>query len=92
MHDTPKGFHKCHVQILPKYRKEHSKEFGIKGMQWLWNNTDYNMLVAAIPEIYPNVVRYAESQGFKVFDAVKDGYKNNGIICNTLLLVIERGM
>jgi hypothetical protein len=91
VHATPDGFNKCHVQIVPEYRKEHSKEFGIKGMEWLWGNTDYEKLVATIPEIYPNVVRYALNQGFKLMGKMKRGYENNGIICDKLLLAIERG-
>ena len=92
MHVTPGGFNKCHVQIIPEYRKEHSKEFGAKGMQWLWANTDYETLVASIPEIYPNVVRYAVAQGFELIGTMEQAYKNNGIICNRLLLAVKRGV
>ena len=75
VHDTPEGDKKCHVQIIPKHRKEHSKEFGVKGMRWIWENTDIQRMVATIPIDYPNVRDYAEKQGFVVYETKpeKDG-------------------
>jgi hypothetical protein len=70
VHKTPGGLNKCHVQIIPEYRKEHSAEFGIKGMDWIWANTDIDTMVASIPTKYPNVRAYAELQGFVVVKTV----------------------
>lgn len=70
IHDTPSGYNKCHITIIPEYRKQHSKEFGEKGMQWIWDNTDFHLLVATIPTKHPNVRAYAELQGFVVFETI----------------------
>lgn len=56
----------CHVQVLPEKRKEYSLEFGKKVIQWTWDNTDINKLIALIPENFKNVISFAELQGFHI--------------------------
>ena len=90
VHDTVEGHKQCHVQMLPEHRKEHSKEFGVKGMEWIWANTGIDRMVAAIPEIYPNVRKYAELQGFKVYRTLRKSYEKNGILSDRWLLEIKR--
>ena len=90
VHDDD-GHDKCHVQIIPKYRKEHSKEFGVLGMAWIWNNTSINRLVASIPAIYPNVIKYAKLQGFEVLRTVDGMYKKDGVTCDLVLMENRRG-
>tara|TARA_R110000824_G_scaffold76487_10_gene193742 strand:+ start:151 stop:567 length:417 start_codon:yes stop_codon:yes gene_type:complete len=64
IHGSEYGY-KCHVQVLPEHRKEHALEFGKKVIDWTWNNTDINKLIALIPQKFPNVIGFAETQGFK---------------------------
>jgi len=91
VHDTAKGDKKCHVQILPEHRKEHGKEFGVKGMAWIWENTTINRMVASIPEIYQNVINYAKLQGFTIFCTVEEAYEKDGVLYDEFLLEIKRG-
>lgn len=90
IHDSPDGYHQVHVQVMPEHREMHGAEFGIKGMEWIWGNTDYDMLVASIPEIYPNVRRYAELQGFELFSTQEDSYEKDGILYSKWLMFIKR--
>lgn len=91
VHDTAEGDKKCHVQIIPKHRKEHGKEFGVKGMEWIWSNTTINRMVASIPELYPNVIKYAKLQGFTIFCTVEKAYEKDGLLYDNFLLEIKRG-
>ena len=54
----------CHVQVLPEHRESLALEFGKKVIQWIWDNTEIDRLIASIPEAYPNVKRFSETQGF----------------------------
>ena len=58
------GLWLCHVQVIPDSRPSLSMEFGRKVVEWVWDNTDINMLNATIPKKYPNVKKFAISQGF----------------------------
>lgn len=89
IHDTD-GHKQCHVQVIPKHRKEHSKEFGVKGMQWIWDNTKIDRLVASIASIFPNVRKYAEMQGFKVIRTLEKAYEKNGILSDVWILEVKR--
>jgi len=73
---------KCHVQVLPEHREESAVEFGQKVIQWIWDNTEIDKLLASIPEIYPNVKKFSEIQGFTEY-----GKKNS-----KWLISIDRGM
>ena len=67
----------CHVQVLPEWR-DHSMEFGIKMIEWAWENTDAMKLVAQIPLIYPNVMDFAVKQGFEQEGVNKASIMKNG--------------
>lgn len=90
IHDTTDGYNQVHVQIIPEYREQHSKEFGDKGMQWIWDNTDHDILVALIPSLYPNVKKYAELQGFELFKTLENSYEKDDTIYNDWLMTIKR--
>lgn len=62
----------CHFQVLPKYRKKYSKEFGILVSNWVWDNTHINTITAAISDKFPKVIKFAENFGF-----IPVGYRNN---------------
>ncbi len=68
----------CHVQVLPKYRKEYAAEFGRKVIEWTWANTDALKMVAQIPVIYPNVKDFALSMGFEIEGKNKKSYLKGG--------------
>lgn len=79
IHSSEFGY-KCHIQVIPERRKKNAIEFGEKVIQWTWDNTDINKLTALIPSNLTNVIRFAETQGFK----------NAGSINEDCLMTIER--
>lgn len=63
---------KCHVQVLPEYREKYGFKFGQKVLEWFWNNVNSDKITATIPAEYPNVVRFAELNGFSL-DRIEKG-------------------
>ena len=72
VHNTSLGVPQLHIQVVPKHRKEHAIQFGEASLEWLWGNLVNDKYMALIPEIYPNVKRYAEAIGLK-----KEGFLTN---------------
>lgn len=71
IHESEYGY-QCHVQVVPERRKQYSTEFGEKVIDWTWNNTDINKLMALIPNKFKNVISFAEKQGFEIAGSIKD--------------------
>ena len=91
IHMTDIGIHQCHVQLLPDMRKLYSLEFGKITMEWFWNNTKINKLFALIPDIYPNVKKFAELQGFHQEGLITKSHVKNGALCSQWFMSINRG-
>ncbi len=68
----------CHVQVLPEHRKQWAETFGRAVIDWAWGNTGAQKLVAQIPTIYPNVLRFAERMGFLVEGINAASYLKHG--------------
>ncbi len=77
----------CHVQVLPKYRKEYAKQFG----EQVLNFRGHSPLYAEIPDLYKNVLEFAKSNGFMVIDEKKDDYIKRGKSYNTKVLLLSGG-
>lgn len=69
----------CHVQVLPEHR-EKAFEFGQKAIRWAWMNTEATKIVAQIPSLYPDVLRFAYKHGFSFEGNNKQSYRKNGNI------------
>lgn len=69
----------CHVQVLPEHR-EKAFEFGQKALRWAWVNTEATKIVAQIPTIYIDVLRFAYKHGFSFEGNNKQSYKKHGRI------------
>lgn len=69
----------CHVQVLPEYR-ELAHEFGRLSLKWAWDNTKATKIVAQIPSIYPDVVRFAYKNGFTFEGTNRQSYLKRGKI------------
>lgn len=71
-HNMKEGL-KCHIQVLPEYRKEYAREFA---EMVLVKDVD---VYSEIPACYPNVIRFAKSFGFKEIGTIKDSHLKNGV-------------
>ena len=79
----------CHIQILPEYRKEANK-FCQLALQWAWDNTKATKIVAQIPELYPDVVKFAYKNGFQLEGMNEKSYMKNGKIYSQMYLGLIR--
>ena len=77
IHKTRSGYNKCHVQVLPKYRKEHGIKFGLDGMKFIWANNTFDFMVASISSKFPNVRKFAELMGFEHVETKPNWYKEH---------------
>ena len=73
---------KCHVQVLPEYRKDYAKKFGEQSL--LFRGT--LPLYAKIPDLYKNVLDFALLNKFEVIDIEKDAHIKNGKTYNVNVL------
>lgn len=53
-----------HIQVLPEYRKQFAFEFATVALRLMWQITGAIKFMALIPDLYPNVCRFAELCGF----------------------------
>ena len=81
----------CHVQVLPKHRKEHANDFGEMVLHWAFENLpNCRKINAQIPVCYPNVVAFAArrrgferpsaSFGFRFEGTNRSSYFKNGFV------------
>ena len=82
LHHTNQSTLEAHVHILPKFRKEHSKSSILKVYEWLIDNCDEDVVkfISNIPAIYPNVLKFCLSNGFKHEGINRKSYLKNGLI------------
>lgn len=64
----------CHIQVIPKHRKQWATIFGKKCLQWCKDNR-INKLRALIPVEFPNVKDFAVKCGFKVNEGNEDYWR-----------------
>jgi hypothetical protein len=69
----------CHVQVLPEFR-QYAMEFGKKSLEWAWLNTKATKIVAQIPTIYQDVVRFAIKSGFIIEGVNQKSHLKNGVL------------
>lgn len=74
VYHTYKDGEECHIQVLPKHRVKHAKAFAEQALEF----QSTQKLYAEIPDNYQNVLKFAESFGFKVINKEDQGYTKNG--------------
>lgn len=79
---------KCHVQVLPGYRKEYAINFGEQSL--LFKGT--LPLYAEIPDLYKNVLDFALLNNFKVNGIKENDYVKNGKTYNVNVLEFQNGI
>lgn len=78
----------CHVQVLPEYRHKHALQFGQQSLLYRGNDPLY----AQIPSLYENVLAFAESFGFQVFDKRLADYRKDGKQYDTYIMRFTHGI
>lgn len=54
-----------HVFILPEYREKYSKMCAKPIFEWILSETDFQKVIADVPQRFPNVMGFLEKSGFQ---------------------------
>lgn len=79
---------KCHVQVLPKFRKDYAIKFGEQSL--VFRGTQ--RLYAEIPDLYKNVLTFALLNKFKVIGVKGNDYIKHGKTYNVNVLEFQDGV
>ena len=88
VYHTYRDGNKCHVQVLPQYRKQYAQKFGEQSL--LHRGTQ--PLYAEIASLYQNVLDFALLFGFGILDKNVGDYKKNGQLYDTYILRFNDGI
>jgi len=66
-----------HIQVLPTMR-DYAHVFAYGCLEWIWSETPASKLVAQIPVLYPDVIKFAETKGFEVEGVNRSSHLKNG--------------
>lgn len=80
-----------HANVLPEYRKTHSRATGKAALAWVLENLpDIHKIVAYIPVLYPNVRDFTASFGFQTEGFLSQSFQKNGEIHDQWVMGITR--
>ena len=80
----------AHPMLLKPYRKEFGREFFRRGVDWIFENTNYNFIDAEIPSTHLSTINLARNLGFKDSGSKKDGVMYKGSLLDLNLLRLKR--
>ena len=81
LHQLTSVMWKAHAFILTESRKAHSLASGEALKVWLLDNIpDLEMLVADVPDCFPNVLAFVEAMGFTELGYTPECYTKNGLV------------
>lgn len=78
-----------HIQVLKEFRHL-AMDFGQAALDWAWNNTEAKKIIAVVPTLYPDVIKFVEKFGFEREGETKRSYEKNGVLYNQVYLGISR--
>lgn len=77
---------KIHVNILKDFRKAHKREF----LRSVLSRIESGRIWCEIPGLFPQIVRFAEDEGFREEKIIKDKYVKNGKHYDTHVMVYAK--
>lgn len=80
-----------HIHCLPEHRKLHAFDFGMSAINWIWQNTNCQKMVAQIPFCNENVLKFALLVGFKVEGINRKSWLKNGVLNDSWYVGLVRG-
>jgi len=81
---------KCHIQVLPEFRKEHAKKFARMALNH--GKAKNASIYAEIPVCYPNVLSFSKSFGFYEAGTIKDSYQKDGENHDVTIVRLKNGV
>ena len=86
-HPINAASYETHIQMIDKTK---AMEFGQSCLKWFWKHSEAIKIVAQIPEIYPDVCRFAEKNGFEKEGINRASYLKNGGVFNQIYYGLSR--
>ncbi len=81
---------KCHIQVLPEYRKQYAQEFA--RMVLSFGEAKNAIIYAEIPECYQNVLKFAKSFGFlETGNVIEKDCLKDGVYYDVIELRLKNG-
>lgn len=78
--------YQAHANFLPRYWGTGLEEYSKEGIQWMFDNTDCEKIVAYAPDKYPEVKAHCLKAGMEVEGVLKNNTKiNNELFDETVL-------
>jgi len=81
---------KCHIQVLPEYRKEYAKEFARMALNF--GKAKNAIIYAEVPECYPNVLKFSKEFGFTETGKIENDYIKGGKHHDVIILGLNNGV
>jgi len=79
-----------HAHVLPAKRDRYSVETGKAALRWVLDNSDYQKIVAEVPEVFPDVIAFTKKFGFQEEGVNRKSIKKHGKMVNQVYLGITR--
>ena len=73
---------KCHIQVLPEYRKLYSRKFAQMALKF--GEAKNATIFSEVPTLYPNVIEFAKEFGFKQIGNIRDSYTKKGMVYDVI--------
>ena len=80
----------AHANFLPKYWGTGLYKYGVEAMQWMFEHTAAQKIMAFCPEAYPEVRHYAEKTGMKQEGILTKSSLYNDELCDNYIMGITR--
>ena len=81
---------RIHAHVLAEYRDKHAMDTCRAILQWFLDNCDYLKIVAEIPDCYPDVIKFAQKNGFQIEGCNRESVMKSGKLIDQTLLGITR--
>ena len=81
---------KIHIMMLPQYRGELAYKAARDALKWIVLNVSFDKVNCEIPDIYPNVIRFAEKCGMVREGINRCSFRKSGKIHHQINLGITR--
>lgn len=75
----------AHMHLLKEYRKEFGLEFGKEAIKMSPDDVIYTN----VDETFPNIMKYVELLGFKLFEVVKGCVKKDGLLYDSSIYKLD---
>lgn len=80
-----KGVTACHMHLLKEHRKTIGLEFGLEAIKL----SPDDVLYTNIDETFPNIMKYVEALGFKLFEVTKGCIKKEGVFYDSHIYKLD---